>query len=74
MTTVHTGAELFKGGNYSRAETIRGNTVGQMSGPQQRKCSPRKDFGTPQTPCYIFEIEGLDAHTPGCLDIILVQK
>ena len=33
MVTVHAGAEtiqgrkLFKGGNYSRAETIRGNTV-----------------------------------------------
>ena len=29
--TVHTGAELFKGGNYSRAETISGNTVYALS-------------------------------------------
>ena len=27
MTTVHTGVETIQGGNYSREETIRGNTV-----------------------------------------------
>jgi hypothetical protein len=27
LITVHTGAETIQGGNYSRAETIRGHTV-----------------------------------------------